>query len=397
MLQLTTTTRDVAELTAHLKKLDVCKHDIVCPPKKILFTDDRRVSLPLLSAALPPGVSASASMLRILDTAHTHLSAKLKIPKDYYDRMNEEHPALLAANLNGWMQKLTDNLLLRTYIDPDDDNTGYLRAALSDRFWMIDHYQVTLATLDAIKRAMVPVEIVRCALTEKTLDITFMCPQTQVAAMNLLREYRPPAGHGISHLFKQYDDGGIYAGFSLRNSEVGMSKFVIVPRVIVGACVNGMVQYEDVYEHVHLGKKSSLGYVDPSHRTLMLNSKATVSEISDHIAHFASKKYLNSVVDRLSNANRELEHPVDAVRNVAKLFSYSEAEEKAILDSFSRSRDTSKFGIMQAMTFAAQSRDADRGYEIEMDAMKMYQRVPVERIDKPYEEKRTRDLTLFQN
>ena len=44
--------------------------------------------------------------------AHAQIADRLSIPKKYYDRMREENPALLDANVNAWLKTQADAMAI---------------------------------------------------------------------------------------------------------------------------------------------------------------------------------------------------------------------------------------------------------------------------------------------
>ncbi|MEO0242792.1 MAG: hypothetical protein ABIM42_07155 [candidate division WOR-3 bacterium] len=99
----------------------------------------------------------------LTDWAHGQLADKLGIPRKYYERMRGEGKAeLLAENINAWICDKERRLL--RILD------GKIRAILSDRYKIIDNYDLVFLTLDEFKRKET-IEVYRIDLTETILYI----------------------------------------------------------------------------------------------------------------------------------------------------------------------------------------------------------------------------------
>jgi hypothetical protein len=182
-----------------------------------------------------------------------------------------------------------------------------------------------------------------------------------INAPELLKNYRSPNGG---------QDGGVQAGFVLRNSEIGKSRFSIMPLMIVRACNNGMIVYNDAKEDVHLGRKRGLD-IDYKDDTVELQMKTLFSEIRDLAGYFTSEEYLQKQIERMTDIGaKPLEHPIDAIKNIARFMKMSEDEEKSLLETFIMSGDHSRFGAVQALTWQAQQVEVyDTQIEYEKSAM----------------------------
>ena len=64
--------------------------------------------------------------LPVTDHAHSQIAARVDIPAKYYNRMRNDAPALLAANVNEWFHSKPERRMVRTL-------DGQMRAFLSDR------------------------------------------------------------------------------------------------------------------------------------------------------------------------------------------------------------------------------------------------------------------------
>ena len=100
-------------------------------------------------------------------------------------------------------------------------------------------------------------------------------------------------------------------------------------------------------------------------------------------------EYFNTKINQLvEKGTTQLDHPLDAVKNVSTALSIGEEKEKEILDFFVKGKDYTAFGVTQAMTYYAQnSEDADLQYELEQQAVEILEEI--EQYDKPAKKVRT--------
>jgi hypothetical protein len=367
------------QIVKALQEQNLMKYDFVVPAKYIdmVGTDLRVVNedklddltkLLLDSGIMLDDASRDMIALNVLDVCHAQLASRLEIPKRYYDRMlsNELNNTLLDHNVTHWFkQKDNKNYMLRTFIDREKKN-GIARAVLSDRYNILDNYDVMLATLEAIRESGLNVQIESGDITDSKFFMRFVCPDIEVDAPDILKNYRVPNG--------AKGGNGIISGFVISNSETGNGKFSISPRAVVLACHNGMIFRNDAFNKTHLGSKmEEYSSIDWSENTRQKNYELVISQVKDAIKTYASQEYLGAKIHELiEQGKEELEHPMDTVKNVTKHLQISEAKEKSILNYFVKGGDTNAFGVTQALTYYAQvDGTPEERYEIENKAVEV--------------------------
>jgi hypothetical protein len=315
-------------------------------------------------------------VLQPFKTAHGQLKERLDIPSKYYDRMLS-HPSLLKENVNHWMNEQDKNYFLRIFEDTATE-TGYLRTILSDKFFTLDNWDVLLATLEAVKSSGVNLQIDTCDISEQKMYVRFVCPNIEVDAPALLKNYRLPDG-SIPNNPK------ICAGFVVSNSEIGCGRFYVAPRLLVLACRNGMIRKEDGFGKTHIGAKLEENQlIKFSEATKSKNLELVISQIKDAVKTFCSSDYLSKVVKEYEEkGSTMLQHPSVAVENMSKHYGLTDEKTQSVLDYFIKSADTSRFGAVQALTFYAhENADADAQYELEcvcidaLDKMTTFDKLP---------------------
>ena len=307
------------------------------------------------------------------DVCHDQIAGKLQIPVQYYKRMMSSNPELLEHNINSWLGKDEKiKYLLRAFGAPE--GTGVARALLSDRFHILDNYDVLLAALEAIKEMKVNVKITKAEVTDRRMYLHVTCPEVEQDAEVFLRHYlreNDAAGNGI------------VSGLVITNSEVGLGTFEVRPRAVIVKCNNGLICKDESYKRIHLGSKMDEGAIEWSERTKKKNYELVISQTQDAVRTFLSPKYLGQMIERIAEAHQiVLEHPIDAVQNVFKELSISEDHKSSILKYFVEDGDSKASGIFQAVTRQAQAMSADDQYEIETNAFGILSKI--KKFDKPF-------------
>jgi len=286
--------------------------------------------------------------------------------------LKKDHPALLDHSVDYLFKHEPKNYLVRTFspTDPNKDK-GVARALLSDNFKVIDHLDVLVTALEAIKESGTRVEIESCDLTDKRMYVRFIAPDIKAEAPKLLQNYKAPKGKG-----NPAEPNAVVAGFILSNSETGHGRFIIAPRLVVLVCNNGMTRMQDSLAKTHLGAKLDDGVIDWSQATIVKNLELIQLQVKDAVKAFANPDYLARTIREIESMGTELlKHPVDAVNNVCSSLKLSDERTQSILDYFVKAGDTSRFGITQAMTAYAQDENPDDRHELEVDAMNILPKI----------------------
>ena len=358
------------ELMSKLQDLHERRVDLVVPSQLLTMRDtDLRITHPdFVRHFGQTDDYVEEVSVRPNDIAHRQISDKLSIPKRYYDRMKADHPNLLDSNVNGWLSQQDTPYLLRSYREDEGPATG--RALLSRRFKCIDNIHLLMAVLKAVQKEKLNVTVESADITEKKLYVRFIAPKAIVGGHDLLRGYKNPSTLEVGD--------GVMAGFTLRNSEVGMGRYEIAPRATVLVCRNGMIRERDAWGKNHVGAKLDEGVIDWSDDTYRSALHLIQNQITDYVRHFASEKYLMSwLSDIRDQGGYRLQHPVSCIENVTSSYDITQEDTQSILEYFSRSGQNTAFGIAQAVTFHAhQVGDADKRNDLEGYADDMLARIP---------------------
>lgn len=379
---------NLQQIVAQLQNQNLLKKDFVVPAKYLKMNESNLIILnenkldDLSKLLIDTGISVNENDLEkielaILDCCHAQIGSRLDIPKKYYDKMlsDQKYHHILDYNVSNWFNEKKDsNFLIRTFIDKEQ-RTGIARAILSDRYNILDNYDVMLATLEAIRESGINVQIESGDITDTKFYMRFVCPDIELEAPDILKNYRVPDG--------SKGGNGIISGFVISNSETGNGKFSISPRAVVLACRNGMIFKNDAFQKTHLGAKmEEYTSIDWSEQTRQKNYELVCSQVKDAIKYYASQEYLGAKIHELvEKGNKELNHPIETIKNVSKHLSISEEKESSILNYFIKSGDTNAFGVTQALTYFAQyNASPEERYEIEQESVSILD--SIEEFDK---------------
>jgi len=264
----------------------------------------------------------------LTEWAHTQLAEKTGIPQKYYQRMREEgHLELLAANVNTWLSYDDSDVLVRIL-------DGNVRAILSNRYRVMDNYDLLFCALDEFKRY--GVDIYRCDLTGMYMFIKVIKP------------------YEIREIVK---DDKVVPGLVLTNSEVGAGALKVEPFMLRLICDNGLIG-ENVVRRVHLGRRREKTDDIWSDETWRKRDETLWSEVRDVIRATFDPEIFEEWVDKLRRGTEvEVESPTRAVDNIAVKYNISEEKKKDLLDYFTTKETPTQWGLANAVTRIAQEEE----------------------------------------
>jgi hypothetical protein len=369
-VQTTTRNATLQDLVALLKDHQSRKIDMVIPANTLRANQANLIVEGAGQEITEDGVTTVDGIYRPTDVADEGLANKLKIPSAYLKRLRAERPDLYDANVNGWLHGgVTDTtrsypadsrkFLLRAFRG-DDGGEGVARAFLSDRYGIIDNFDVLVAAMKGIQQSGAQATIDRCDLSDRKMYVRVSAPDVAVMAPELLRGYRSPfSGQSGDEL------PIVHAGFVISNSEVGNGSYTLIPQVVVQVCSNGMTRTVDAMRRTHIGERMDQGVVQWSAGTERKSLELITSMTQDAVATFLDTGYVQKVVDEVTERATT---PVasDAVQEVTKRLRFTDEEAAGVLDHFIRGGQVTAGGVMQAVTSFSQTvPNADRAYELE--------------------------------
>jgi hypothetical protein len=280
--------------------------------------------------------------------AHDQIAAHTGIPVKYYKRMHGEDPQLLATNVNTWFRREPESRMLRTL-------AGNGRAFLSNRYMRIENAMIAEVALNAlVKSGIKPDHVVSCNVTESKLYIQATLP-------NLEMEVK--GSRQVGDLIR----GGVV----ITNSEVGKGRVDVSEFDYRLLCLNGMVG-QSLFRKTHLGVElddDEALFEDDTKKTI---DSALILQIRDMIAAACSRDRFQARIEKMSGltAMEIRGNPAESVKVMTKVLGpalgLTDKEEGSILNSLIRGGDVSAWGLLNAVTFQANTEtDYDRSVELE--------------------------------
>lgn len=286
--------------------------------------------------------AASLEPLQINQIAHRQIGAHFKIPSDYYDRMLESHPELLAINVNSWLRREPSMRMVRTL-------GGTARAFLSNRYRRIDNLDIAKVVLPILGK-IEDARFESCQITDRRMYLKVVNPR-------LTAEVSP--------------GDIVQGGVIISNSEVGHGSVSIQPLVYRLVCSNGMIVNDAQARKTHLGRVNTAdeGFLLYSEKTLEAEDKAFILKIRDTVDAAVKETRFSKVVNMMRSAKTAVMNTKDIpeiVRLTSRDFRITESEEAGVLQHLIEGKELSLYGLSNAVTRYSQDVESyDRATELE--------------------------------
>lgn len=341
------TGRNIQELAAEIARQASTKQDYLALQGGMRMTDDVKLNI---------GVKADAKTFDVGDIAHDQMATALGIPRDYYKKMKTEVPALLAANVNGWLDKdPTEKRMVRTL-------DGRARALLSSRYRPLDNVDIAEAVLPVL--AQRKLWIASCEVTERRLYIKAVDGQIHRDC---------PTGRKMGD-GKHFFFDTISPAVIITNSEVGLGALSVETGTFTRACTNMAMLSDRGMKRKHVGGgagRVELGedtYAMLSEGTKALTDKAVWAQVRDVVAAAFDAEKFRAVVDNLgAMAEQKIEaDPTKVIELAQKQFSWTDGERGSVLKHLIEGGDLTRYGLFNAITRTAEDIDSyDRATDFE--------------------------------
>jgi hypothetical protein len=338
-------------LAQEVERITKDKRDFIVPTERMVMAEqDGRHHL-----MYPGGEDTSGRYPTIGQYAHRQIGDRTGIPAKYYDKMRSMAPNLLAENVNHWFTEQPEKRMVRTL-------DGTVRAFLSDRYRIIDNYDIAEIALRAFQ-SVGDMVMASCAVTEQKMYLKARFPSIQ-------REVRK---------------GDIVeSGIILSNSEVGLGALSVMPFITTLVCTNGMVMNDSGIRKAHLGAQQGDGdnvvhlLTD---ETISADNTALMLKVRDVVGALSSPENFHKIVDRLRDAaERPIEGDVrETVEVLATRFRMTDLETGGVLKHLIQGHDLSQYGLANAVTRMSADIDSyDRATELEEVGGKIIDLKPAE-------------------
>ncbi len=319
--------RTILQLAQELERQRQARKDYLADTRSLSVSTENNVS------RLALDLDGASETFHLNELAHRQIADRLQIPFRYYQKMRSEYPDLLDENINGWFNRTPERRMLRTL-------DGSIRAFLSDRYRRLDNLELADAVFPLISD-MKGVDIVSSEITETHMFIKV-----------INRKLKAEVAVGDV----------VQAGLVISNSEVGLGSLKVEPLLYRLVCRNGLIVKDYAQKRYHVGKQidgEDSAYEIFSDETLAQDDKAFFMKVQDTVRTAIDEAQFHLTVNKLQATRQEATGP-DPVRTVELLadrYSLNQNERGSILRHFIIGADSSKYGLINAVTRASQDLD----------------------------------------
>ena len=331
--------RSIQEMAAEIMRQSEAKADYLVKTDNIKM--DVWNNQPILHLYDDSGIER-VEPLDIRSTAHQQLSDFLGIHRRYYTKMLQEDSELLSYNVNRWLQKKSEQRMIRT-ID------GHARAFLSSRYRRIDNLDIARVTLPIIEK-MTGARYESCELTEDYMYIKVVNPR-------LTAEVTP--------------GDIVQAGVIISNSETGQGTVCVRPLVYRLVCSNGMVVNDAATRRYHLGR------INTTDDTMLLYSRETIAAddyafiktLQDTVKAAVDEAQFAQVISKMQESKDAMLNTKDipgVIEMVSSNFKLNDDESPGVMQHLIEEGDFTLYGLANAVTRYSQDVDSyDRATKLE--------------------------------
>lgn len=277
------------------------------------------------------------------------------------------NPKRFCQLFNGLMKDSPRNVLLRSL-------DGQLRAVLTDRYRMIDNYDIVSVFLSAAQERNA--EMLDCTLTPNKMRVRLVSreiwdaietrrntggswfagglgAQEHIARVAATSESMLPGGPGT-----------IWPSVSCHNSETGRGGYSLHIGILQAICFN-LAVVEEVARLIHIGKTNEPGIF--SQETIRKENELIFSKIKDSVhAAFDKQKFKRIVDIAKGTAEQKIEDALEAAEDLRAKANLTEDERNLIFNHFINDYSSTTYGLAQATSRAAQDMgDPDRSAALE--------------------------------
>jgi Domain of unknown function (DUF932) len=326
--------KSLIELATEIQRQAEGKRDYITDTRTLEMTDRGQLAMEINDTQVTLDV-----------TPHTHgqIAQRVGIPNAYYRRMQAEAPLLLAGNVNHWFTEKAERRMVRTL-------DGKARAFLSDRYRIVDHYEILETVLPVVAEMGEGLQIASTEITDNRIYFKVINKRLELEVKK---------------------DDVVQAGFVISNSEIGMGAVRVEPLIYRLVCTNGMIAQDYSQKRYHVGRAAASedeAYELYADDTLKAEDDAFLLKVRDAVRAAVDVAKFTAIVDRMreSTEQRIEGNPVKAVEVTTKTFGLSQGESSSILTHLIQGGDLTAYGMLNAITRTAQDVESyDRATELE--------------------------------
>ncbi len=335
------------ELAKKLDEIKATAKDFVVPTVSMKMTPEGLVTF-------------GDKSLPLTNYAHSQFASYADIPKAYYDRLKDQNIGLLSNNVNHGLALQTKNVRKDGKAETRMIRTacGNLRALVSASFRRMDNYDLLNETLPLIIEKGLHVE--SCELTERRLYVKALSPLMKADV--------------------QVGDT-VQSGIIITNSDVGAGALRVEPMIHRLRCKNGLIMATALKSY-HVGSRQQGDdiYEILSDKTKQLDAQAHWAKCRDVIKASLQQSVFDEQVEMLRAAaeqrisNFDIPSVIELTMDAVGIGNEKTKNDMvAYLANGADGAGLTKWGLMNAFTFAAQidKVDYDESVELERAASKI--------------------------
>lgn len=291
------------------------------------------------------------------------------IPTKFLKELLEQRPDRCAELITNLLHDTGNRNLIRCL-------EGRVRAFLSNKFRIIDHYDLAFAALDVAREK--GAEVFECGLSDTSMRLK-LCDRKVWDVIDTVRQDSKGSwyagGLGDQKFLSKVaahskgdlpgGPGTVHPAATISNSETGHGGLNTRISILAGICFN-LATVETVVARVHLGEVMEVGIL--SQEAIAADSKAIMLKARDAIrAAFTPETFAKLVAKCRAAAEDPIEAPTTAVNNLVANAGLSDAARDSILAHFLKDYNPTRYGLAQAVArYAQESDDADASSDIEI-------------------------------
>lgn len=343
------TGKSLVELAQELSRVKESARDFVVPTEKLHADVDKENKV-----VIGFDTETRKADFRLNSWSASQLAGYTEIPKQYFDKIADESPTLLAHNINHGLERLAiqgrkagkpESRMLRT-ID------GKVRGLLSSRYRILDAHDMLESVFPVIQDK--GMQVVSSELTERRLFLKAISPKLEAEVKK---------GDVVQY------------GLTISTSDVGSGSVRVEPLIYRLACLNGMISSTAIRKF-HVGKNQAEEDIREllSDKTRDLSDAAFWSQVRDVVIGSMERSNFEREVDKLRLAANEEIKNFDLPRVVELTMRSTgitgEGKKNSILAALASGNEgagLTRWGLINSFTRAAQSDDVSFEESIEME------------------------------
>ena len=322
------TGRDLREVLVELQRQQEAKRDYISPASSLALKSDGHT------------LTMGDKDFSTTDLFHRQVASSLNIPARYYDLMQREKPALLAANVNTWFSDRDQSYMVRSL-------DGTARALLSDRYRRIDNLEVMTAILPLFA-GVEGMEVMSAEVTDTKCYVKVVDHRREVTCVNDIVQF----------------------GMVFSNSEVGLGAVSVQPLLYTLRCTNGLIINSLGERKTHVGRAAKgledFGVIsdeaaEAEDKAFLLRLRDIVTSIFDETRQMVIVRELEKTADAKITGR-----VMDVVELTGKEYGLNATEQDGVLKYLIEGGDLSLYGLTNAVTRLSQDIESyDRATALE--------------------------------